>query len=91
MTKVQLLKKLEKEAINFTPDFLLSKGLLLAVKNEEFDLLKIMSKAVQEMSEGELLQIEKARKFDINETVLPFMSVLKSNYNIIGFSKLNGP
>jgi len=50
-------------------DFLLSKGLLLAVKNEEFDLLKIMSKAVQEMSEGELLQIEKARKFDINETV----------------------
>jgi len=50
-------------------DFLLSKGLLLAVKNEEFDLLKIMSKAVQEMSEGELLQIEKARKFDINEAV----------------------
>ncbi len=50
-------------------DFLLSKGLLLAVKNEEFDLLKIMSKAVQEMSEGELLQIEKARKFDVNETV----------------------
>ena len=50
-------------------DFLLSKGLLLAVKNEEFDLLKIMSEAVQEMSEGELLQIEKARKLDINETV----------------------
>ena len=50
-------------------DFLLSKGLLLAVKNNEFDLLKIMSRAVQDMSEGELLQIEKARKLDITEEV----------------------
>ena len=50
-------------------DFLLSRGLLLAVKNKEFDLLEIMSKAVQQMSEGELLQIEKARKLDINEEV----------------------
>ena len=46
-------------------DFLLSRGLLLAVKNEEFELLKIMSTAVQDMSEGELLQIEKARKLNI--------------------------
>lgn len=50
-------------------DFLLSRGLLLAVKHEEFDLLKIMSTAVQDMSEGELLQIEKARKLDITEEV----------------------
>jgi octaprenyl-diphosphate synthase len=50
-------------------DFLLSRGLLLAVKNKEFDLLEIMSKAVQQMSEGELLQIEKSRKLDINEEV----------------------
>ena len=50
-------------------DFLLSKGLLLAVKNEDFDLLKIMSAAVQDMSEGELIQIEKTRKLDITEEV----------------------
>ena len=50
-------------------DFLLSKGLLLAVENNEFDLLKIMSSAVKQMSEGELLQIEKARKLDIEESV----------------------
>ncbi len=50
-------------------DYLLSKGLLLAVENEEFDLLRIMSNSVREMSEGELLQIEKARKLDITEEV----------------------
>ena len=50
-------------------DFLLSRGLLLAVQNKEFDLLTIMSKAVQDMSEGELLQIEKARRLDITEDV----------------------
>ncbi len=50
-------------------DFLLSKGLLIAVENDEFDLLKIMSKSVRDMSEGELLQIEKARKLDIEEAV----------------------
>ena len=50
-------------------DFLLSKGLLLAVKNEDFHLLKLTSRAVQEMSEGELLQIEKARRLDIVEDV----------------------
>lgn len=50
-------------------DFLLSKGLLLAVKNEDFHLLKLTSRAVEEMSEGELLQIEKARRLDIVEEV----------------------
>ncbi|QIE60377.1 polyprenyl synthetase family protein [Rasiella rasia] len=50
-------------------DFLLSKGLLLCIDNDDFDLLKIISVAVREMSEGELLQIEKARKLDITEAV----------------------
>lgn len=50
-------------------DFLLSKGLLLSIDNSDFDLLKIISTAVREMSEGELLQIEKARKLDITENV----------------------
>ncbi|PCH68562.1 MAG: polyprenyl synthetase [Bacteroidetes bacterium] len=50
-------------------DYFLSKGLLLAVDNEDFGLLKIVSKAVKQMSEGELLQIEKARKLDIKEEI----------------------
>ena len=48
-------------------DFLLSKGLLLSLKNDDFELLRIVSNAVQQMSEGELLQMEKARKLDITE------------------------
>ena len=50
-------------------DFLLSKGLLLSIDNSDFDLLRIISVAVREMSEGELLQIEKARQLDITEDV----------------------
>ena len=50
-------------------DYLLSRGLLLAVKNNDHDLLKIVSEAVEQMSEGELLQIEKARKLDISEKI----------------------
>ena len=50
-------------------DFLLSKGLLLSIDHEDFDLLKLISIAVREMSEGELLQIEKARKLDITEAI----------------------
>ncbi|HHB52233.1 MAG TPA: polyprenyl synthetase family protein [Saprospiraceae bacterium] len=50
-------------------DFLLSKGVLLSVDNDDFDLLKLISTAVREMSEGELLQIEKARRLDITEEV----------------------
>lgn len=50
-------------------DYLLSKGLLLAVDNKEFELLQIMSNSVREMSEGELLQIEKARRLDITENI----------------------
>ncbi len=50
-------------------DFLLSRGLLLSVDNGDFDLLKIVSEAVREMSEGELLQMAKARNLDITEEV----------------------
>ena len=50
-------------------DFLLAKGLLLSVNNNEHNLLKIVSHAVEQMSEGELLQIEKARKLDIKEDI----------------------
>ena len=50
-------------------DYLLSKGLLLSIENEDFDLLKIISIAVREMSQGELLQIEKARDLNITEEI----------------------
>jgi len=50
-------------------DYLLSRGLLFSIENGDFDLLKIVSNAVREMSEGELLQMEKARKLDIDEDV----------------------
>jgi octaprenyl-diphosphate synthase len=50
-------------------DYLLSKGLLLSIDNGDFKLLKIVSEAVKQMSEGELLQIEKVRRMDISEGV----------------------
>lgn len=50
-------------------DFLLSKGLLLSIDYGDFDILQLISVAVREMSEGELLQIEKARRLDITEDV----------------------
>jgi octaprenyl-diphosphate synthase len=50
-------------------DFLLSRGLILSVENKDFNLLSIVSDAVKEMSEGELLQIEKSRKLDITEEI----------------------
>ena len=50
-------------------DYMLSRVLLLAVEHEDHDLLKHVSRAVREMSEGELLQIEKARRLDIDEKV----------------------
>lgn len=50
-------------------DFLLAKGLLLSVRNQEYELLRIVSEAVEQMSEGELLQIEKARHLDIEEAI----------------------
>lgn len=50
-------------------DYLLSRGLLLAIDNKDFQILQLVSEAVREMSEGELLQIEKARRLDIDENV----------------------
>lgn len=50
-------------------DYLLSRGLLLSVNHGDFELLKIVSNAVKEMSEGELLQMEKARHLDITEDI----------------------
>lgn len=50
-------------------DYLLSKGLLLSLKNKDHKALEILSSAVEQMSEGELLQMEKARKLDITEEV----------------------
>jgi len=50
-------------------DFLLSRGLILSVENKDFNLLSIVTHAVKEMSEGELLQMEKSRQLDITEEV----------------------
>lgn len=50
-------------------DYLLSRGLLLAIDHKDYDMLDIMSNAVKAMSEGELLQLEKARRLDITEEV----------------------
>ena len=50
-------------------DFLLSRGLMLSIENKEFELLSIVNQAVNEMSEGELLQMEKSRHLDIGEEI----------------------
>jgi len=57
-------------------DYLLAKGLLLALNNNDFQILKIISTAVKEMSEGELLQIEKTRKLDIQEDI--YFEIIRS-------------
>ena len=70
-------------------DYLLSKGLLLAVDNEAFDLLKIVSEAVKQMSEGELIQIEKARSLNITEDVY-FDIITKKTATLISSSTACG-
>jgi octaprenyl-diphosphate synthase len=50
-------------------DYLLSQGLILSVKTGQFHMLEIVSRAVKELAEGELLQMEKARKLDISEAI----------------------
>ena len=67
----------KKKVAVLVGDYLLSRGLLAAVDAEAYDLLKITSRAVREMSEGELLQIEKARRLDITEEVYFTSSVGK--------------
>ena len=48
-------------------DFLLSKGMLLCIDNKDYDILDVISESVKQMSEGELLQIEKTKKLNIDE------------------------
>ncbi len=50
-------------------DYLLSKGLLLSINNKDFEILGLLSEAVQQMSEGELLQMEKTRSLNLDESV----------------------
>lgn len=50
-------------------DYLLSKGLLLSTDNKDFEHLQILSQAVKQMSEGELLQIEKSRNLNLKEDI----------------------
>ena len=64
-------------------DYLLSKGLLTAVDAKAFDLLKLTSRAVREISEGELLQIEKSRKLDITEEIY-FEIIRRKTASLIG-------
>lgn len=77
-------------------DYLLSRGLLLSLDNNDFDLLKIVSDATREMSEGELLQIEKARMLDITEEIY-FEIIKKKTASLIaacckaGAASVNAP
>jgi octaprenyl-diphosphate synthase len=66
-------------------DYLLSRGLLVALDNGAYDILQIMSRAVRDMSEGELLQIEKARRLDITEDVY-FDIIRKKTASLIAAS-----
>lgn len=50
-------------------DYLLSKGLLLSINNSDFEILRLLSNAVEQMSEGELLQIEKTRSLNLREDI----------------------
>ncbi|MEO8770987.1 MAG: polyprenyl synthetase family protein [Ferruginibacter sp.] len=57
-------------------DYLLSKGLLLSTSNEDFQHLHILTEAVQQMSEGELLQMEKSRKLNLDEEI--YFEIIKN-------------
>jgi len=70
-------------------DYLLSRGLLLALDNEAYQLLQLVSRAVKEMSEGELLQMEKARRLDIEESVY-FDIIRKKTASLIASACASG-
>ena len=57
-------------------DYLLSKGLLLSTSNNDFEHLHIISEAVKQMSEGELLQIEKSRNLNLDEKI--YFEIIKN-------------
>jgi octaprenyl-diphosphate synthase len=72
-----------------TGDYLLSKGLLIATNEKEYETLDIISTAVKDMSEGELLQFEKSRKLDIDEDTY-FKIIRKKTASLIGSSMAVG-
>jgi octaprenyl-diphosphate synthase len=57
-------------------DYLLAKGLLLSLDNNDYKILHILSDAVRKMSEGELLQLEKARKLNLKEDI--YFDIIKN-------------
>ncbi len=57
-------------------DYLLAKGLLLSLEHDDFQILKYLSDAVRQMSEGELLQMEKSRSLNLDESV--YFEIIKS-------------
>jgi len=57
-------------------DYLLAKGMLLSLDNNDFTILQIMSRAVKQMSEGELLQMEKSRSLNIDEET--YFTIIRS-------------
>jgi octaprenyl-diphosphate synthase len=57
-------------------DYLLAKGLLLSLENDDFKILKLLSDAVRQMSEGELLQMEKSRSLNLDEGV--YFDIIRS-------------
>lgn len=70
-------------------DFLLSKGMILALETKEYQLLELVSKATKQMSEGELLQIEKARRLDISEEIY-FEIIRQKTATLIGSATASG-
>lgn len=70
-------------------DYLLSKGLLIAIEKNELELLRIMSEAVREMSEGELIQIEHSNKMDITEEIY-YDIIQKKTASLIASCAANG-
>ncbi|HJW31443.1 MAG TPA: polyprenyl synthetase family protein [Saprospiraceae bacterium] len=70
-------------------DYLLSRGLLVALDNRAYDILQITSRAVRDMSEGELLQIEKARRLDITEDIY-FDIIRKKTASLIAAACASG-
>lgn len=70
-------------------DYLLSRGLLVAIENKQLELLKVMSHAVREMSEGELLQIERSRRMDIDEEIY-YEIIRKKTASLIASCCANG-
>jgi octaprenyl-diphosphate synthase len=70
-------------------DYLLSRGMLLALENKDFEILEIVSRAVKDMSEGELLQLEKARKLDIDEKIY-YEVIQKKTASLFGACMASG-